>query len=375
MKILTLCYEYPPIGGGGGRIAARVASGLVDLGHEVRVVTANLGSKSAHETIDGVEVIRCASFRRRADTCTVAEMAFFLFASFLPSLRLIRKWKPDIIHAHFVVPTGALAWALSLATGTRYALTAHLGDVPGGVPEQTEGLFRIVGPLMKPIWRRATRVSAVSRFVCKLVKAAGRDQCDVILNGVPPLAGKPALASRTEPGIVMVGRLSVQKDPLLAIASLAPLRDLGWTFHVIGDGPLRESMEAESRHQGLKTVFHGWLGAADVARLLGQSDILLMTSRHEGLPVAAIEALQYGLAIVGSRIEGLSDVVDDGVNGFLAERTPDALADALAQLLRDPARLQSFRRASLEKAADFDLEARVRDYEEFLERASRGDRS
>ena len=150
MKILVLCYEYPPIGGGGGRVAQSIAEQMAARGHEVRVQTAALGWRSMRETIRGVEVFRTASGRRVPDTCTVREMGQYCATSFLPTLRHIREWKPDVIHAHFAVPTGALAWAAHRLTGVPYVLTAHLGDVPGGVPEQTDRLVQAHRPARPP---------------------------------------------------------------------------------------------------------------------------------------------------------------------------------------------------------------------------------
>src|SRR4051794_28124251 len=109
MRILVLSYEYPPIGGGGGNVAKSVAGQLAARGHAVRVQTAALGRHSVRETIDGVEVFRTASLRRVPDTCTVIEMGLYIFTSLLPTLRHIRRWRPDVIHAHFAVPTGVLA--------------------------------------------------------------------------------------------------------------------------------------------------------------------------------------------------------------------------------------------------------------------------
>jgi glycosyltransferase involved in cell wall biosynthesis len=138
MRILVLCYEYPPIGGGGGRVAKTVAEELVRRGHEIRVQTAALGFRSQREQINGVDIFRTASARRVPDTCRVHEMGLYCATSLLPTLRHIREWKPDIIHAHFAMPTGMLAWSVHRLTSTPYVLTAHLGDVPGGVPDQTD---------------------------------------------------------------------------------------------------------------------------------------------------------------------------------------------------------------------------------------------
>ncbi|MFA7343840.1 MAG: glycosyltransferase family 4 protein [Terrimicrobiaceae bacterium] len=372
MKILVLCYEYPPIGGGGGRVAARVAEGLAKRGHALRVVTSGMDHLPRASVINKVDVHRPGSFRRREDTCSVPEMALHLATAFRPSLRICRDWKPDIIHAHFVVPTGALAFALNRLTGIPYVLTAHLGDVPGGVPEQTDALFKFLNPVIRPIWRKAAAATAVSTFVADLAKKASGVAPRVILNGTDPVSDEPRTAPNTPPHILMLGRLSVQKDPLLAIRALALIRDLDWTFEVIGEGPLGNAMRDLARAENIadRITFSGWLGAEDVDRRLAASDILLMTSLHEGLPVAGIEALHHGLAIVGSRIGGLADIIDAGTNGFLVERTPEAFQETLRKIVGNPQLLQSLRSASREKSRNFRMEDRIADYEDVLAAAA-----
>jgi glycosyltransferase involved in cell wall biosynthesis len=368
MKILVLCYEYPPVGGGGGRVAASIAEGLAARGHDVVVVSAGLKHLPCEAMVNGVRVLRPRSFRKREDTCSVPEMALYLITSFLPALKLCRGWRPDVLHAHFVVPTGALALALHWLTGIPYILTAHLGDVPGGVPQQTDSLFRVLGPFIKPIWKHAAAVTAVSGFVAKLALENCGIPARVILNGVPMLADKPKLELNTPPRIVMLGRLSVQKNPLLAIQSLTLLKDVRWHLEVIGEGPLAGAMRDLVDKNGLtdRVSFHGWLDAMEVSSRLGACDILLMTSSSEGLPMAGIEALRHGLAIVGSRIGGLMDVIADGENGRLCDFTPESFASALRELLENPARLFSMRDASMNKALQFNLSDRVSDYERLL---------
>jgi glycosyltransferase involved in cell wall biosynthesis len=112
---------------------------------------------------------------------------------------------------------------------------------------------------------------------------------------------------------------------------------------------------------------HGWISSAQVAQLMAEADILLMSSLHEGLPMVAIEALQHGLAIVGSQIAGLQDIVEEGINGFLCALSPVAFAQKLRELLTDEEMLERMRRASRELAGDFDLEATVTTYESVLD--------
>lgn len=372
LRILCLNYEYPPVGGGGGRIAHRINAELVRRGHHVRVQTAGLRHLPSSEVVEGVEIFRTESFRNKEDTCTVAEMALFLLTSLGPTLKHIRRWKPHVVHAHFAVPTGALAWAAHRITGVPYILTAHLGDVPGGVPEQTAGLFRLVMPFTRPIWRRAAAITAVSTFVAELAEKAYGRQTEVVVNGIP-LSPRPEIHAHHPPKIVMVGRLSVQKNPLLAIRALALLRDLEWEFQVIGDGPLRGEMEQEAAAAGLsdRIRFSGWQDSTSVQASMRDSDILLLTSLSEGLPMAAIEALDAGLAIVSSRIGGVTDVVENEINGAVCDLAPESFAAGLRPLLSDADELIRRREASSLRAGRFDIRATAESYERILRSAAK----
>ncbi len=376
MKILVLCYEYPPLGGGGGRVAQSIAEQMAARGHEVRVQTAALGWRSIRETIGGVEVFRTASGRRVPDTCTVPEMGLYCATSFFPTLRHIREWKPDMIHAHFAVPTGALAWAVHRLTGVPYVLTAHLGDVPGGVPEQTARMFRVIGPFARRIWRDAAAATAVSTFVQELAERAYLRPVARILNGIdlsdapPPRAeiGRP-------PHLVFLGRFNPQKQPQFLVDLVSQMCDLPWRLTMIGDGPLMPAVRERiaTLQLGERVAITGWRDAAEVHRLLAEADVLCMPSRSEGLPVAAVEALKHGLAIMASDIPGVRDVVADGVNGFTAPVANVAAFDhKLRWLLEHPETLLAMKHASWEKARSFDLAHIAGQYEDVLTQAAQG---
>src|SRR3954468_6850745 len=268
MRILTLCYEYPPIGGGGGRVARAVAGGLAARGHEVRVQTAALGFRSSRENAGGVEVFRTASGRSLPDTCSVREMGQFLLTSFLPALGHCRKWKPDVMRAHFAMPTGLLAWALHRLTGIPYVLTAHLGDVPGGVPEQTDKMFRLIGPIARRVWRDAAAAPAVCGFVQDLAAKSYRRRVERIVNGID-LGGRPALDELRvhEPvELLFVGRFNPQKNAPFLIDALAQVRDAGWRLTMIGDGPDFAEVQRRIAQHGLaeQIVLAGWKSGEEV---------------------------------------------------------------------------------------------------------------
>jgi glycosyltransferase involved in cell wall biosynthesis len=380
MKVLTLCYEYPPLGGGGGRVAQSIARQLAARGHEVRVQTAALGWRSSEEDDAGVRVFRAASGRAKADTCRVHEMGLYCVTSFLPALRHICEWQPDVIHAHFAVPTGFLAWSLHHLTRVPYVLTAHLGDVPGGVPEQTDTLFALVNPLARRVWADAAECTAVSTFVQQLATAAYDRPVSRILNGVDLTGASVPFFPPTHPRrhIVFVGRMSVQKNPVFLVEALARISRGRWRATFIGDGPLRPDVVARIRETNLgdRVQLTGWLEAPAVEKLLRSADILAMPSLSEGLPVAAIEALKHGLAIISADIPGTLDVVDHRVNGYRVPAGDVAgFAGALELLITNDALVEQMRRASWKKVRAFELASITDQYERVLDNAARDGRN
>jgi glycosyltransferase involved in cell wall biosynthesis len=166
----------------------------------------------------------------------------------------------------------------------------------------------------------------------------------------------------------------VQKNPLLAVEALALVRDVPWSLEVIGEGPLGQAMREKVVELKLedRITFSGWLSGDEVGAKMAQSDVLFMTSLHEGLPMVAVEALHHGLAILGSDIGGMQDVVDEGRNGHLCALTPSGYAPRLREVLSSTERLAALRRGSLEKALDFDFARSMDRYEEVLTEAARG---
>ncbi|RJP48020.1 MAG: glycosyltransferase family 4 protein [Anaerolineaceae bacterium] len=370
MRLLVITHEYPPIGGGGGAAARDICRGLARRGHEVKVLTAHFKRLPTRESDQDVDVIRLRSWRGQPFRASLPEMGTFVLASLWAGRRLTRVWQPDAIHAHFAVPAGAAAWMLSRSTCVPYIVTAHLGDVPGGVPEKTDNWFRWLLPFTHRIWRDAARVVAVSNYTRGLALKHYNVPIDVIPNGVDVSALAPrGLKVNNPPHIVFAGRFVAQKNPLLVPRVLATLKDLRWECSMLGDGALLEETRAEIARLGLVDRVHlpGWVTPQNVLVEFARSDILFMPSRAEGLPVVGVQALASGLALIVGRTGGFADLVSDGENGFLHDADDaDGLASSLHSLLSDPAALLSARQKSLALARTFDIEHIVDEYEKIL---------
>lgn len=366
MKILVLSHEYPPVGGGGGRVAQDLAQGLARRGHPVWVLTAHLEGLPADEEAEGVRVVRIPSKRRAAFRAEFAEMAYYDWAALTSGWRLIRAWQPDLIHAHFAVPAGAAAFALSRLSGIPYVLTAHLGDVPGAVPEKTDRWFRLIYPFTHRIWRGAARVAAVSEFTRGMALRHYAVPVEVIHNGVDFSALPAWQPGDGVPRILFAGRFMAQKNPEHLAEALIRLSGLPWNCAMLGDGPLLESVRQRVKASGLEARFSfpGWVTPEQVLAQMARSDLLALPSRSEGLSVVGVQGLAMGLALVLSEAGGNVELVKSGENGFLFPPGDlDALTAALKNLLENPPALAEAQKRSREMAAAFNLETIVGQYE------------
>ena len=156
------------------------------------------------------------SLRREAFRADLKAMGGYVLSGLWAGYRLIKRWQPDLIHVHFAVPAGALAWALSKLTGVPYLMTVHLGDVPGGVPEKTGNWFKWILP-----FHPSHLAGCEARGGCQRVyPSAGAQTLSgarsmVIPNGVDIDQLRPAdIRVQEPPRIVFAGRFMEQKNPL-----------------------------------------------------------------------------------------------------------------------------------------------------------------
>ncbi|HBE13225.1 MAG TPA: glycosyltransferase [Clostridiales bacterium] len=138
--------------------------------------------------------------------------------------------------------------------------------------------------------------------------------------------------------IVYVGRLSYQKNPCRLMEVLANVKTQlpHVRMAVVGDGELGKEVLCKAKELQLteNVTFMGFM--KNPLKLMSMSKVMLMTSRYEGLPICALEAMGLGIPIVSTPTDGLQELVDDGINGFLRDQN-DALSDCLVTLIREDA--------------------------------------
>lgn len=333
MKVLSLTYEYLPIGGGGSRVAAAINEELARRGDEVTVLTSAMKGLPAHEKAAGVEIHRAPCIRRHRHYTTAAELTTTLWPAYRRGAELIERSRPDVIHTHFILPSGAVAWALSRRYRIPYVLTAHGSDVPGYNPDR----FRLLHRLLWPFWRRilddAAAVTSPSRFLARLMHLDGcRRPITVVPNGHWPLG---RLGEPRRHRILVVARMFPRKGIQHFIDAVAGM-DNGWEMIIAGDGPYRADLEARARRVAPKVRFVGFVGPESLRVLYESSRILVFPSIQENFPMVLLEAMDAGCAVVTANAEGCAEVVGDA--GIVVPKgNAEGIRAALERLVADPA--------------------------------------
>jgi len=198
--------------------------------------------------------------------------------------------------------------------------------------------------LARRVLRGAAAVTAVSSYLAeRAARAAGLDEGSILVQPMPADTRAFARTSRGGGGIVTVGRLSPQKRIPLLLEAVALLRasDRALPLTVVGDGPERPALERRAAELGIadQTRFLGAVPPARVPDAIGDADVFAFPAVGEGLGLAAAEALMLGVPVVATHDGGgVTDIVPPNGGGRLVRPDARDLAEAIAELARDPDR-------------------------------------
>jgi len=193
-----------------------------------------------------------------------------------------------------------------------------------------------------------------------LEAGACRRERSVVIHNAVDVAGAPrSRHDRAVPRLIAVGRLKAPKDFMTLVRALAALPAESFEALIVGDGPDLPELEAEIRRLGIEDHVELAGERSDVPELLAASDVFVLSSRSEGLPVSVLEAMAAELPVVASAVGGLAELVEDGETGILVPAGDEsALAQALRTLVGDPGLRRKLGAAGRARAeAQFDLDA------------------
>ena len=243
-------------------------------------------------------------------------------------LAALRARSPALIHSHGY-KAGLYCSIAALATGIDHATTFHSGD-PG------RGRVALYDWLHRQSARRTTLNFCVSREIAARVPAP----CHLL----PNFIRLPQAAGHDAQQIAFVGRLSYEKGPdrLLQIAAQLP----GQLFDIYGGGDLMTSL-VDTAPRNCR--FHG--EQPDMNARWNDIDLLLLPSRHEGLPLVVLEAMARGIPVVAFNVGAVAEVVLPGENGWLVEAGDTTAFKSAIEcwLALDPCRRQAMRESARQR--------------------------
>jgi glycosyltransferase involved in cell wall biosynthesis len=295
------------------------------------------------------------------------------FNAYRAIARIVANGAYDIVHTH-ISKAGILG--RMAAKQARVPIVLH--TYHGLVDEIGRASFKA------EVFRRCERwaalstdaLVAVSRSVARQwqdMEVGEEGQYRVVRNGIDieHFTAAEAMPLAGEPRLVVVASHTAEKglDVLLRAMSFIGGEFPSMCLYVVGDGPLRSQLQALSDELGLGAKVH-FVGVQDDVRpYLAGCDLALLPSLSEGMGLAAVEAMAVGRAVVGSHTGGIPEVVIGGKTGLLVPPgDAQALAGAMATLLRNPVRRREMGHAGQERAIrEFSLQGALVELQELYE--------
>jgi glycosyltransferase involved in cell wall biosynthesis len=353
LRILTVTHNYPRFAGDpAGAFVARIAEGAATRGHEVEVIAPHAPGAAEDDRTAGLRIRRfrygpdaiervayTGNLHGRTLLSPLAALAFpgFLVAFGLAVSSAIRRFSPDVIHAHWWMPGG---WFVSWGR-VPYLITCHGSDVR--LLQRGDLIRRIA----LPTFRRAARVTTVSKFLADdiqrmLPALQARVQVIPMPVDVTGFLEGARTAKVDPPRLLYAGNLVASKGVDVLLRAVAELARRGITcdLKILGEGPARSGLEALAREIGIasRTTWAPFVPQAQMASEYGASTVTVLPSRGhaEGLGLTLVEALLAGSAVVGTAAGGIPEVVVHQQTGLIArDGDPADLATQIQRLLTD----------------------------------------
>ena len=335
MRILLVSQMYPGPGDPDlGPFVAQVERALADRGHELEraVLDSRSGGKRRH-------------LRLAAETARAA-----------------RRFRPDVVYAHFLVPTGLSA---ALVTRAPLVVTAHGRDV------RNIGAYPGIRAATRLVARRASALIAVSDYLRRELELRipeARGKTHVVNSGVDldlwtcPVPGTEH--GRNGPVFVCVGSLTERKNVVRLVDAFEQFGRGRLVF--VGDGPLRSQVEGRPGVEVLGRVPHD-----EVPRHVAAADVLCQPSLVEPFGQALLEAMAAGRSVVATKIGGPPEFVPPDAGVLVDPLDTAALADGLRRAAELPVPNPAARAA----AEQHDLRHQAERIEELLQQAARDRRA
>ena len=373
MKLLMVNYEFPPIGGGAGKAhqcLLREYARRKDL--QTDVLTSVCGRGLTTDALaENITLYKIGIHKKNLHYWTKWEVMEWMLRARRVYDRLLRQNTYDLGHAFFAFPSGWLPYRS--ADRLPYLLSLRGSDVPG-YNVRLGFDYKILAGLFRRIWTRADALVANSSGLARLAgQFTPERSIGVIPNGIDTAryVPSPQQTLHSPLQILTVSRLIRRKRICLSIHAVKTALNAGLDVHfnIAGEGNLLASLMKFAAALGLSDRVHflGRIEPEKMPEIYQKNHLFLMTSQHEGMSNAMLEAMACGLPIVTTFCEGVEELIDD--NGIVVQSSqPDQVGQAVVSILQDENRWKAMSAAARRRAETFRWPAVADQYIELYHR-------
>lgn len=355
---------------------------LVEQGHEIEVMAPSFKGLRSH-ILDGIKVMRFRYAPACVETLTHEEGATYkvrkpfmqlLAIPYIIMGCLMAGWmalrgKYDVVHVHWPFPHGLMGQVARLVSGSPLVIMSH------GAEFALARRKKWIIPFLRQSLRAADLRIANSSDTASMVSKCSGESCHVLPYGTTVSAAEVVAEPNEIPRVLFTGRL-IERKGLEYLLQAVPqvLKKVPAQFVITGDGDQREKLEAMRDEMGLQNnvEFLGFVSTEVLSQEYSKCDVWVNPGiidswgDAEGLGVGSIEAYSYFKPVVASAVGGIPDTIRDGETGYLVpQKDPNALAEAIGDLLANPAKREKFGRAGFKFAqTKFGWPRIVRDLEQ-----------
>jgi N-acetyl-alpha-D-glucosaminyl L-malate synthase BshA len=345
------------------------AKKLVENGIEVHVVTQHNHGIPYEEIMEGIYVHRfkwlepkefraLVHFKGLKDNLMLVTYVISLFFNLI---RIIKKYKIDIIHAHSVIPTGFIGIVVAKIIACPSVITSHGMDINNFDAKS------IYGHLISFSLNHCDKAIAVSGDLAETMKSLGIEENKIVIlrNAVDTERFKPSKnmqlrhkckIGKNEVLILFVGYLDSFKGIFELIDAFYEInkKNKNVKLMIVGTGPKEDELKKKVSKLSLKNfvIFTGNIAPIEMHKYYQAADIFLLPSYTDagGPPVVFIEAMACGLPVIGTNVGGIPEGIENGINGFIIPpKNVDELTNRLEILFKDKNLRKEFGNNSLKK--------------------------
>jgi glycosyltransferase involved in cell wall biosynthesis len=329
MRIVHVLTRGDVLGGAQSHVR-ELSLELRSLGHDVSVITGAPGIFTDQLRQAGIPWLPVRSLvrpvRPHRDVAALVELWCAL-----------RELKPDLVCAH-TAKAGSLARAAARLHRIPSVFTPHGWSIFDRTSLRTKPLFCWTERLASRLGTRVINVCEYERGVAQRFSICPAKALEVVHNGIADIPfGRLRPIDVQPPVIVMVARFASQKDHGTLLQALSGLLRKEWHLLLVGAGELKPRVSAQVDALGLSGRVSILPPESDVSRLLMETQIFVLSTNFEALPISILEAMRAALPVVATDVGGIAESVRHEETGLLVGRGDVAgLRDALARLIACP---------------------------------------